>query len=285
MSNQNLQRAYWDTNIDARNLGDSRWRARFNLEEEILFYQSPEQQHAYALMSPLEGKTVVELGGGLGINAIILARRGARVLVVDISLARLKFLVELSRREGLEHRIVPICSAAEQLGLQCETADYVYTKSVLIHTMLEKSVDEIRRVLVPGGKGIFVEPLKYHPMAQLYRALFGPKIWKQITTYFDGRRLAQVARPFARHSQKYFYLFAFAAFFWQYARRNVRTFYSVLRVLTSIDTVLLSVFPFLKWLCWFCVLEVTKESSSARSRTSASAVQMQAASQGREVTQ
>ncbi len=262
MSNQNLQRTYWDSNIDARNLGDPQWRSRFNLEEEIAFYQTPEQQHAYALMGPLEGKTVVELGGGLGINAIILARKGARVIVVDLSLARLKFLLELSRQEGLDHRIVPICSAAEAVGLQRAIADCIYTKSVLIHTPLEESVGEIKRVLVPGGKGIFVEPLKYNPFARCYRALFGPKIWKEITTYFDGKRLAQLTRPFARHSKKYFYLLAFPAFFWQYVRRNVRTFYSILRVLNSIDYVLLSVLPFLKHLCWFCVIEVTKAPAS-----------------------
>lgn len=262
MSNQNLQRKYWDTNIDARNLSDPQWRARFNLEEEIAFYQTPEQQHAYSLMGPLEGKTVVELGGGLGINAIILARKGARVIVVDLSLERLKFLLELSRNERLSHRIVPICSAAEELGLQCATADYVYTKSVLIHTALEKSLSEIKRVLVPGGKGIFVEPLKYNPFAQCYRALLGPKIWKQITTYFNRERLEHLERPFAQHSRKHFYLLAFLAFFWQYVRRNVHSFYSVLRVLTAFDRVLLAVLPFLKWLCWFCVTEVTKGPTS-----------------------
>src|SRR6185295_8169989 len=51
-------------------------------------------EYAYALLGDVRGRTVLDFGCGSGQNSLLLARRGARVVGVDISAS----LIELARR-------------------------------------------------------------------------------------------------------------------------------------------------------------------------------------------
>ena len=56
--------------------------------KELLFF-SFDEETATRLVGNIEAKRVLELGCGSGANAIALALRGAKVIVVDPSLERL----------------------------------------------------------------------------------------------------------------------------------------------------------------------------------------------------
>jgi len=262
MSNQKRQRQYWASNLDTRNLGKKSALLKFNLDEELNFYFSPEQEYALKKLwgdEGFRGKRILEIGCGLGVFALFLARQEAQVYVIDIALERLKFLKMQAKRFGVAERINIICAEAEAMPFRRDSFDAVYTKSVLIHTNLEKAAQECVRILAPGGMGIFVEPMKNNPFVNIYRRFFAPSQWKSITTYFDKQHLKLLAKPFGKARVRYFYLLSFAAFFWQFALRNVRQFRFWLRILWAIDKALFRVLPSLRRLSWFAVICTEKE--------------------------
>lgn len=254
--NRSLLQKYWDTNIDPANLG--RTPEGLDIEQEIKFYLSPEQRWVYSQTGNLTNRLVLELGGGIGVNAIILARKGAKVVVIDLSLNRLKFLSRLLKRVGLRGDVHLVCSTAEALAVKNDLFDLVYTKSVLIHTELSQALSEIKRVLKHSGEGIFCEPQVSNPLTWLYRQILAPAIWKDITRYFNGKSIRQIKELFPATQENHFYLFAFLAFFWQYGMRNLSLFRFWVTLLNSVDSWLLRISPFLRPLAWFCIVRVKK---------------------------
>ena len=55
------------------------------------------------------------------------------------------------------------------MKLPSASFDLVFGSGILHHLILEKALCEIRRVLRPGGKAIFFEPLGHNPLINLYR--------------------------------------------------------------------------------------------------------------------
>jgi len=261
MSKENSQRDYWSSNLDVKNLGGGDSLRRFNLEEELDFYFSPEQLFALKKLwgeEGLCGKRILEIGGGMGVFALFLATQEADVYVADIAPARIYFLNRQAQARGLASRIHAVCAAAESLPFADDFFDAVYTKSVLIHTELEKAAREAARVLKKGGRGIFVEPMAQSPLVNIYRRTLAPKEWRTLANYFDRQRLGVLMRAFGGGRIRYFYLFAFMAFFWQFGWRNRALFKFFANALNDVDEFLFRLLPPLKRLAWFAVVSVKK---------------------------
>jgi glycosyltransferase involved in cell wall biosynthesis/ubiquinone/menaquinone biosynthesis C-methylase UbiE len=98
---------------------------------------------------------VLEIGGGLGTDLSQLARHGAKVTDLDLSAGHLEHAKENFALRGLEGQFVH--HDAETLPFPDNTFDVVYSNGVLHHTPnTRRVVDEIRRVLRPGGKAIIM---------------------------------------------------------------------------------------------------------------------------------
>jgi len=261
MSNQKSQRQYWSSNLDPTNLGKEASIQTFNLNQEMAFYFSPEQEYALKKLWREEGprrKRILEIGCGLGVFALFLAKQEAEVFVVDPAIERLKFLQDQARKLGVYNRITIISALAESLPFPDNFFDLLYTKSVLIHTDLARASVEMNRVLKPGGVGVFVEPMKDSPLAALYRKYLAPKEWRNITTYFDRKRLGILSWAFDSVRVRYFYLFSFLGFIFQFGWKNLRLFQFFLKILFPLDEFLFTLFPFLKRFSWFAVVTARK---------------------------
>ncbi|MCX7045522.1 MAG: class I SAM-dependent methyltransferase [Candidatus Sumerlaeota bacterium] len=252
------QREYWDANLDTKNLSDQA-PERLNLDEEIAFLSSPEYEYARERMGDVQGRIVLDVGCGLGVNALALARAGARVVAFDLSLKRLEALMQWARAEGLADRILPVQGEIENAPLLDTTVDRAFTKSVLIHTRIEAAGSEIARALKPGGRGVFIEPSHFNPFVNLYRRLFAPKEWREIAFYFDARRWARFGQSFARLERRPFFFVSFLAFYWQFARRDLRRFRRSLRFWGKVDAALFRICPLLKRLRWMDTAIADKE--------------------------
>lgn len=121
------------------------------------------------LDEPLSGKKVLEVGLGFGTLGQEIASRGADYHGVDIAPGPVSMM---RRRMGLLGRSGDqiIQASVLELPFESETFDYVYTIGCLHHTGdLQRSVDEVHRVLVPGGRAVVMLYYRH----SLRRTLFG----------------------------------------------------------------------------------------------------------------
>src|SRR4051812_29418767 len=142
---------------DSRLVADERQVARYLRPATHTVYPL---EYAYALLADVGGRTVVDFGCGSGANSLLLARRGARVIGVDISEA----LIRLARRRlevnGLADRAQFIGGSAHDVPIKDAVVDVVLGIAVLHHLNVDAASREVHRILKPGGRAIFQEPVR-----------------------------------------------------------------------------------------------------------------------------
>jgi SAM-dependent methyltransferase len=117
-------------------------------------------EYAYALLGDIRGKLVVDFGCGSGDNSLLLARRGGRVVGVDISESLLELAQLRMRVNGLGGHARFIVGSAHDLPIVEQSADVVLGIAILHHLDLTVTAREIYRILKPGGIAIFQEPVR-----------------------------------------------------------------------------------------------------------------------------
>ena len=109
--------------------------------------------HLPELFESMDGtdQRLLEVGCGIGVDSIQLAKRGFQVTAVDLTENALAVARQFAaRREAtVDFRL----GNAEGLDFPDESFDAVYSFGVLHHTPdIERSVAEVHRVLRPGGR-------------------------------------------------------------------------------------------------------------------------------------
>ena len=120
-------------------------------------------QKGLDLLGDVRGKKVLDCGCGNGLMTTLLAQRGAQITATDISPESLALTMYRAKLNNVADQVKPLLMNAEELDFEEESFDFVIGSLVLHHTDLEKSGRAIRRVLRPGGKGIFIETSGYNP--------------------------------------------------------------------------------------------------------------------------
>ena len=152
--------------IEARLAGpreDSQFLANYNNCSRYLS-PSPDTsyslEYAYHLLGDVAGKTVVDYGCGDGENTLVLASRGARVTAVDIS----PDLIEIAKRRiavnRLDERVEFVVGSAYEVPVPDASVDVVFGIAILHHLDLPQAAREVWRILKPGGRAIFQEPVR-----------------------------------------------------------------------------------------------------------------------------
>jgi SAM-dependent methyltransferase len=117
----------------------------------------------------LQGKRVLEYGCGLGRLTVVLARSGAKVTAFDLSAASIEATRERLEYNGLADRVELVVASGEHLPFPDASFDVVIGKAVLHHLDPVAGSRELARVLVPGGRATFSEPLGTNPLVVFAR--------------------------------------------------------------------------------------------------------------------
>jgi len=250
------------------------WAKEINLDEidprrSFEAVTSAENRLVLEWMGPIKGKKILDLGCGLGDAAVYFAMQGAQVTAVDISPGMIKVLKRLAAREKVSGRIKGMRAVGEKLPFKSGSFDFVYGNGVLHHLDCSVSGPEISRVLKKGGRGIFIEPLAYNPVIEVYRHLAsGVRTEAEAPmTYAKFRELAKYFKAYRRQESQLLTLGIFLWFFlverqnpskvryWKKIVNEADTYGPAFRVLQKAERMLMTVLPFSRPLCWNVVVE------------------------------
>jgi ubiquinone/menaquinone biosynthesis C-methylase UbiE len=121
-------------------------------------------------LGQVSGKRVCEIGCGSGGLTRELASRGAYVSASDVSAEAVKLARKINE-EFIPKQVDVNEMDACNLLYNNESFDLVVGISVLHHVDIDKATGEIYRILKPGGKAVFIEPLAHNPISNLWRKL------------------------------------------------------------------------------------------------------------------
>ena len=103
---------------------------------------------------------LLDFGCGQGLHSMLYANIGYKVHGFDISRKRLENAARLAKKYGFADRTNFTLQSAEDLNYPSDFFDVVVGTNILHHVQLDPALGEIRRVLKPGGKAYFKEPLE-----------------------------------------------------------------------------------------------------------------------------
>lgn len=112
--------------------------------------------YAFHLLGDVHGKTVVDLGCGNGLNTVVLATLGARVIAVDDSERNLKVATKRICANGVAGRVTLVRSESGGIPVASGVVDRVLCADTLHRDGCILTARQIRRILKPGGAAVFV---------------------------------------------------------------------------------------------------------------------------------
>lgn len=157
------ERQFYNTKADRyRKLRLLIWRAigEFNRNEEL---------HD---LYDARDKRVLLYGCGPANDARVYLEQGAATLTgIDISDAEIEQAWRRARDEGYADRVDFRAGDAHHTGFPDASFDLIVGSAILHHLDLPLALAELRRILAPGGRAVFQEPLVHNPLLRLGRRL------------------------------------------------------------------------------------------------------------------
>jgi ubiquinone/menaquinone biosynthesis C-methylase UbiE len=168
------------------------------------------RRHLAVVEMPLEslkGKQVLEIGPGAGGHSALFVRHGAIVTAIDLTQVRADATAAKFKLLGADD-----CKAmqgnAENLPFEDDAFDIVYSNGVLHHTVsTEKAMDEVFRVLRPGGRAVIMLYCRssWHYWINMWLCVgilkgraFVDKNWLGRATEWGGKEAQSVKNPITR---------------------------------------------------------------------------------------
>lgn len=230
---------------------DTRWSTfrEYGISDAAIGY-------AFERVARANPKRIVDLGCGAGERTLPLLKPGNQVIAFDIShkmaLAARERLVAAAQALGCSvscHQMV-----GEEMALASDSADVVFGISVLHHLEIGMALPEIRRVLRPGGRAVFVEPLDRHPLARFYRSLT-PGRHSDTEQPLAFTIYEALRAEFEEIHHVEFYLFSLIAAAFSFVKSR-RLFDLSLAALMKIDEQIFTRFPGSRKFAWLTVMEL-----------------------------
>jgi 2-polyprenyl-3-methyl-5-hydroxy-6-metoxy-1,4-benzoquinol methylase len=232
---------------------------------------APEMRYIHKKLGDIRGKTLLDVGCGLGEASAYFALSGADVTATDLSSGMLRVTTELAELNGTSVKTHK--ASAEGLDIpEGMLFDIVYTGNLLHHVDVEKTLLQMKKVLKPGGTLVTWDPLHYNPAINNYRKKAmdvrtpdeHPLKWADLKLF---------NKHFAKVERKYFWLSSLFIFvimaivqrrdpnkerYWKSVISESKKWAPMYWPLAALDSVLLFFVPPLRLLCWNVVVFAKK---------------------------
>lgn len=151
---------FWTRNVNAerlmgRSVSDhERGSETYFTELETQRYRSHRHLPDW-IESMRQGLRVLEVGCGVGLDSVRMARHGLSVTAIDLTVVGASTANRRARQGKFDATY--LCADAENLPFPDATFDYVYSFGVMHHAPdTQRCVDEAHRVLRPGGQALIM---------------------------------------------------------------------------------------------------------------------------------
>lgn len=122
------------------------------------------RQMAALMLGDVAGKDLLDFGCGMGEESIYLAKLGARVTGIDISEVGVETLKRRAAFHGLD--VTALEMRADPTSFADASFDRIHGLGILHHIGIEAGLEEVKRLLRPGGVAVFLEPLGNSPTVE-----------------------------------------------------------------------------------------------------------------------
>ncbi|MEJ2264412.1 MAG: methyltransferase domain-containing protein [Anaerolineales bacterium] len=203
-------------------------------------------------LGDLGGERVLEYGCGLGEISCLLANSGANVTTFDLSENSARVTQSRAIRNDLATEIDLSVAVGESLPYAEESFNVVFGRAILHHLHVGLGWGELHRVLKPGGKAAFVEPMGMNPVLNFVRdhvpyPLKNPRGADHPLDYQDIHDWGKAFSKFRFREIQLFSMF----------ERGLG-FNRPIPFLRKLDEVVLKYLPFLRRYCRYVVLYMIK---------------------------
>lgn len=194
-------RTFWTQNVNAekimgKNVTDST-RGSSNYFQDLQQQRYRSHRHLLPWIESMDkGKSVLEIGCGVGLDAYAMTQKGMQVTAVDLTEVGIETVKSRFKEEGLtaEFKVADAC----ELPFADNTFDYVYSFGVLHHVAdTQKAINEVYRVLKPGGKA---KIMLYH------RRSLNELVHRMLKVPFEDRdEICPVVRRYTKDEVKHLF--------------------------------------------------------------------------------
>jgi ubiquinone/menaquinone biosynthesis C-methylase UbiE len=142
-----------------------------SLNTDLTYYASRYawRQYLFNFLGSVNGKVILDIACGYSMTPVMFALAGATVYALDVAPKTLAMVQQVARCKGVAERVHVVVSPAEELPFEDAFFDLLYGGAALHHLQLQHAGPELARVLKPGGKGAFQDPLAHNPVLEFAR--------------------------------------------------------------------------------------------------------------------
>ena len=162
LTDKNIREKKFHNNLQSRTQGRFEnifYKAIYNSNEDFFDFLKSNSKNSHLL----------DYGCGVG-NSLekVITFNPKKITGIDISEVSIEKAKKISTPTSTIELFVDNC---EKTKFEDNTFDLVYGTGILHHLNIELCLKEIKRILKPGGKFLFIEPLGTNPLIRLYRKL------------------------------------------------------------------------------------------------------------------
>lgn len=232
---------------------------------------APELRYIHSRLGDTTGKTLLDVGCGLGEASVYFALQGASVTATDLSSGMLRATRALAESYGTTLNTHQ--ASAEGMGFAEGTVfDVIYTGNLLHHVDVDATLEELDRYLAPGGTLVTWDPLAYNPVINVYR-MMATDVRTPDEHPLKWADLKRFEAHFDTVHREYFWLTTLVIFimmavlerrnpnkerYWKSVIHEADRWAWLFNPLEKVDRFLLRFIPPLRLLCWNVVVFAKK---------------------------
>lgn len=260
------------TRYDSEKIFHNKWATSEQKSDIDIVHQnevctSPEMRKITSTLGDIRGKTILDVGCGLGEASVYFALNGACVTSTDISDGMLESTSRLAQQYGV--KLTLHLSQSERLCLEGrELFDVIYLGNLFHHVNIDQTITSLLPYLKRNGTLVSWDPIAYNPIINLYR-----KIATEVRTPDEHPLKISDLKKFFNYFEivesHHYWLTTLIIFiimavfqlrnpnkerYWKKVVTEGDSWLWLYRPLAKIDYFLLKICPPLKWLCWNIVI-------------------------------